>query len=150
VVVRHLRGKRFMPAKVFVDTNILVYAHDLDAGKKHLIAKNILAELWERREGALSTQVLHEFYVNATRKISKPLARQVARSVVHTYETWCVETIASDIATAFRIEDEARISYWDALICAAALKAGSERVLSEDLNSGQRIAGLYIENPFVT
>lgn len=137
-----------MPAKAFVDTNILVYAHDIDAGKKYLIAKNILAELWESRKGALSTQVLHEFYVNVTRKISKPLTRQFARTVVHTYGVWCVETTTDEISMAFRIEDEARISYWDALICAAALKAGSERVLSEDLNSGQRIAGLYIENPF--
>jgi predicted nucleic acid-binding protein len=137
-----------MPAKTFVDTNILVYAHDIDAEKKHLTAKRILTELWESRRGALSTQVLHEFYVNVTRKIAKPLARQLARTVVHTYEIWCIETTTAEIATAFRIEDESRISYWDALICAAALKAGSERVLSEDLNSGQRIAGLYIENPF--
>lgn len=137
-----------MPAKTFVDTNVLVYAHDIDAGKKYLTAKKILADLWESREGALSTQVLHEFYVNVTRKISKPVARQLARTVVQTYEVWCVETTAADIATAFRIEDEARISYWDALICAAAIKGGCERVLSEDLNAGQKIAGLRIENPF--
>jgi predicted nucleic acid-binding protein len=138
-----------MPAKTFVDTNILIYAHDIDAGEKHPIAKNALTELWEKREGVLSVQVLHEFYVNVSRKIAKPLTKQLARAVVRTYETWCVETTSADIAVAFRIEDEARISYWDALICAAALKAGAERILSEDLNAGQRISGLRVENPFV-
>lgn len=139
-----------MPAKIFVDTNILVYAHDVDAAEKHRIAKKILADLWQSREGVLSPQVLSEFYVNVTRKISTPLTKQRAREVIRTYEVWCVEATVSDIATAFRIEDEARISYWDALICAAALKAGCERVLSEDLNAGQKIAGLRIENPFTT
>lgn len=138
-----------MPAKTFVDTNILIYAHDVDAGEKHPIAKKILVELWEKREGVLSVQVLHEFYVNVTRKISKPLAKQLARAVVRTYEAWCVETTTADIEVAFRIEDEARISYWDALICAAALKAGAERVLSEDLNAGQKISGVLVANPFV-
>lgn len=138
-----------MPAKTFVDTNILIYAHDVDAGEKYPIAKKILAELWEKREGVLSVQVLHEFYVNVTRKISKPLAKQIAREVVRSYEAWCVETTTADIEVAFRIEDEARISYWDALICAAALKAGAERILSEDLNAGQKISGLLVANPFV-
>lgn len=139
-----------MPAKTFVDTNILIYAHDIDAGKKHPIAKKALTELWEKREGVLSVQVLHEFYVNVSRKIAKPLTKQLARAVVRVYETWCVETTSADIAVAFRIEDEARISYWDALICAAALKAGAERILSEDLNAGQKISGLRVENPFAT
>jgi predicted nucleic acid-binding protein len=137
-----------MPGKTFIDTNILIYAHDIDAGKKHSIAKKALAELWDKHEGVLSAQVLHEFYVNATRKISKPLTKQLARAVVRAYEVWCVETTSADIAVAFRLEDEAHISYWDALICTAALKAGAETLLSEDLNAGQKISGLRIENPF--
>jgi predicted nucleic acid-binding protein len=68
---------------------------------------------------------------------------------VDEYSRWCVETTPNDIATAFRIEDEARISFWDALIIASALKRGATRILSEDLNAGQRIAGIVIENPFV-
>jgi predicted nucleic acid-binding protein len=59
-----------------------------------------------------------------------------------------VETTPAELTTAFRIEDEARIGFWDALIVAAALKAGADRLLSEDMNPGQRIAGLRIENPF--
>jgi predicted nucleic acid-binding protein len=137
-----------MTAKSFVDTNVLVYAHDLDAGEKHQLAKATLQQLWMERRGALSPQVLQEFYVNATRKIAKPLVKKMARSIVDTYAGWCVDTTAAELAVAIRIEDETRIGFWDALICASALKAGAEQILSEDLNPGQKIAGLRIVNPF--
>ena len=137
-----------MSGKTFVDTNILIYAHDLDAKAKHEIAKEVLRDLWSSRAGVLSMQVLQEFYVNATRKISSPLSKKAARGVVNSYSIWCVDTAAADISMAFQIEDEARISFWDALILAAARKAGAVRVLSEDLNAGQRIAGIAVENPF--
>jgi len=68
-----------MTAKTFVDTNVLIYAHDIDAGRKHDIAKRVLRELWADRAGVLSTQVLQEFYVNATRKIRTPLPQPAAR-----------------------------------------------------------------------
>lgn len=134
--------------RTFVDTNVLIYAHNLDAGRKHEIARGILDELWRERRGVLSAQVLQEFYVNVTRKIAVPLARHSARLVVETYGAWCVETTLSEISTAFHIEDEAKISFWDALIVASAVKSRAERILSEDLNAGQRIAGVLIENPF--
>lgn len=134
--------------KTFVDTNVLIYAHDIDAKEKHAIAKETLAELWAERTGTLSTQVLKEFYVNVTRKLSKPLMKKSARAIVGQYANWCVETNAAEIAVAFRIEDEARIGFWDALIFAAAWKAGAEQILSEDLNAGQRIAGIRVVNPF--
>jgi predicted nucleic acid-binding protein len=139
-----------MSGKTFVDSNILIYAHDLDQGKKHLIARDLLTEMMRAKSGALSPQVLQEFYVNATRKLAKPLTKANARLVVADFSTWCVETTATEVATAFRIEDEAHISFWDALICASALKCGAERILSEDLNHGQKIAGILIENPFRT
>jgi predicted nucleic acid-binding protein len=135
--------------KTFVDTNILIYAHDLDAGRKHEIAKDLLRTLWTNRSGCLSTQVLQEFYVNATRKIRKPLTKPEARSVVDTYASWCVEGIAtSDIIAAFQIEDQARLGFWDALIVAVAVRRGARRVVSEDLSPGQSIAGITIHNPF--
>ena len=137
-----------MSDKTFVDTNILIYAHDLDAKAKHEIAKEVLRDLWSSRAGVLSMQVLQEFYVNATRKISSPLSKKAARGVVNSYATWRVDTVAEDIFMAFQIEDEARISFWDALILASARKAGAVRILSEDLNAGQRIVGIGIENPF--
>jgi predicted nucleic acid-binding protein len=137
-----------MSGKIFVDTNVLIYAHDVDAKEKHAIAKEALYELWANRTGSLSTQVLQEFYVNVTRKPSKPLMKKSARAVVDKYAIWCVDTTPAEIAVAFRIEDEVRIGFWDALICAAALKTGAERILSEDLNAGQKIAGIRVVNPF--
>ena len=141
-------GMNCMSAKTFVDTNILIYAHDVDAQTKHEIAQGILRELWNRRAGALSTQVLQEFYVNVTRKIASPLSKPSARAVVDNYVVWCVDTTPLEISAAFRIEDECRIGFWDALIIAAARKAGADRILSEDLNAGQVIAGVRVENPF--
>lgn len=138
-----------MSGKTFIDTNVLIYAHDADAGRKHQIAKTVLHDLWSERTGVLSVQVLQEFYVNVTRKIASPLSKDLARLVVSSYGIWCGETTPTEIASAFRIEDESRISFWDALIISSASKNGATRILSEDLNAGQRIAGILIENPFV-
>ena len=137
-----------MNDKTFVDTNVLIYAHDVDARGKHDAAKAILAGLWGERSGVVSMQVLQEFYVNATRKIAHPLPKESGRLVVSTYAIWCVETTPAEISTAFRIEDESQIGFWDALIVASALKSGATRILSEDLNAGQMISGIRIENPF--
>lgn len=137
-----------MSAKTFVDTNVLIYAHDIDAKRKHDVAKSVLLELWSERTGVVSMQVLQEFYLNVTRKIASPLAKDVARRLVNSYAIWCMETTAAEIDAAFRIEDESRIGFWDALIVASAAKCGAVRILSEDLNARQRIAGIRVENPF--
>ncbi len=138
-----------MSGKTFIDTNVLIYAHDVDANAKNEIAKAVLRELWSERAGVLSMQVLQEFYVNVTRKIPSPLSKDLARSVVNSYMPWCMETTPAEITAAFRIEDESRIGFWDALIVSSAVKSGAARILSEDLNAGQRIAGILLENPFV-
>jgi predicted nucleic acid-binding protein len=87
--------------------------------------------------------------VNVTRKISRPISKDAARLVVSSYAIWCAETTHAEISTAFRIEDESRIGFWNALVVASALKSGATRILSEDLNAGQMIAGIHIQNPFV-
>src|ERR1700722_239111 len=138
-----------MSGKTFIDTNILIYAHDTDAGAKHQIAKSVLRNLWSERTGVLSVQVLQEFYVNVTRKISSPLSKNLAGLVVSSYAIWCTETTPAEIASALRIEDESQIGFWDALIVSSASKNGATRILSEDLNARQRIAGILVENPFV-
>jgi predicted nucleic acid-binding protein len=138
-----------MSGKTFVDTNILLYAYDLDEGAKHRIARDLLADLMTSRKGSLSPQVLQEFYVNATRKPKRPLTKSEARRIVEIFSAWCIDTTSVEVATAFRIEDEAKINFWDALICASALKSGADRIVSEDMNAGQRIAGVLIENPFL-
>jgi predicted nucleic acid-binding protein len=96
----------------------------------------------------ISPQVLQEFYVNVTSKIASPLPRASARAIVDAYAIWCIDITPAELTAAFRIEDEARIGFWDALIVASALKAGAERILSEDLNAGQKIRGVRIESPF--
>jgi predicted nucleic acid-binding protein len=137
-----------MSDKTFVDTNVLIYAHDVDARAKHTVAKDLLRGLWRERCGVVSMQVLQEFYVNVTRKIASPIPKDAARLVVNTYSIWCVETTPAEISAAFRIEDESRIGFWDALIVASAVKSGAIRILSEDMNAQQKISGIRIENPF--
>jgi predicted nucleic acid-binding protein len=137
-----------MSGKTFVDSNVLIYAHDFKATAKQPIAKAVLSDLWNEGIGALSVQVLQEFYVNVTRKIARPLPKDSARRVVHAYQAWCINTGPADVTNAFRIEDEAQIGFWDALIVASALKCGAMRIVSEDLNAGQRISGISIVNPF--
>jgi predicted nucleic acid-binding protein len=139
-----------MNGKTFVDTNVLIYAHDVDAGIKHDIAKALLNGLWSERSGVVSPQVLQEFYVNARKKIPRPLSKDSARLIVSNYAIWCIETTWAEISNAFRIEDESKIGFWDALIVASALKSGARRILSEDLNAGQTISGIAVENPFAT
>lgn len=140
-----------MSDKVFVDTNILIYGHDLDAGYKRALANALLKDLWATRLGLLSTQVLQEFYVNVTRKISSPLSAAAARDVVRGYCVWQVEVLGPDmILRASELEERYELSFWDALIVTAALQGHAVKILSEDLNPGQAIEGVLIENPFAS
>lgn len=141
-------GQLSVSDKTFVDSNVLIYAHDLDEPRKRATAIQIFEDLWLSKTGALSMQVLQEFYSVATRKIRSPLPRPIAREAIERLAPWCIETTPLEIAAAFRIEDSAKISFWDALIVAAALKSGAVEILSEDMNPGQTIAGIRIINPF--
>jgi predicted nucleic acid-binding protein len=135
--------------KIFIDTNVLVYAHDTDAGTRHATAKALLTELWDNRNGSLSTQVLQEFYAVATRKLKPPMPRATARAIVAAYGEWCdVATEPQLIVAASRLEEERTVSFWDALIVQAAIHAGADRLVSEDLQGGRRFGTLSIENPF--
>ncbi len=138
-----------MRDRTFVDTNILVYAHDLDAGNKHEIARGIVSELWESRSGVLSTQVLQEFYVTLTRKIPTPLVKPTVRGIVKSYFNWdVVLNDAQIILQASEIEETYRLSFWDALIVSAAFSRNTATILTEDLNHGQYVEGILIKNPF--
>ena len=138
-----------MTDKVFVDTNILVYANDIDAGHKQQIATTRIADLWKTRAGVISTQVLQEFYVTVTRKIPSPLPFDIARSMLADYSVWQVEIARPEtVLAASEIEERYQLSFWDALIVAAAAQGRADVLLTEDLNSGQTIEGVRIENPF--
>jgi len=133
----------------FVDTNVLLYAHDASETVKRPIARDALERLWADGTGAISTQVLQEFYVVATRKLAVPMSRSEAREVVDVYSAWRVITIdPSIIIAASVLEEEHTLSFWDALIVEAARIAGAGLLLSEDLQAGRDIGGIRIRNPF--
>jgi len=138
-----------MTARTFVDTNILVYAHDRDAGPKSEIAASHLRDLWEGENGVTSVQVLQEFYVNAVRKISPPLPIPAAREILRVYRVWVKQATSVDtVLRGTEIAELAQLSFWDGLIVASAEQTGASILLSEDLNHGQVIAGVKVVNPF--
>ena len=136
---------------VFVDTNVFVYAHDPSETLRQPVAQALVAELWRTRSGALSTQVLQEFYVVATRKFDPPMSRREARHLVDAYGHWqLIQVDVALILAASQLEERHTLSFWDALIVEAARRAGANRLVSEDLQTGRRLAGVLIDNPFDT
>lgn len=137
-----------MSDKYFVDTNILVYAHDFSAGVKHRRAQLLMEQLWESGHGVLSTQVLQELCVSLRRKISHPLPIDELRLLIQDYSSWEVVTNTSEsIIRALEIENRYRTSFWDALILVAAESCGASTLYSEDLAIGQRYGQVQIVNP---
>jgi predicted nucleic acid-binding protein len=134
----------------FIDTNILVYAHDTTAGDKHERARALLERLWDARDGCLSVQVLQEFFVTVTRKIPRPLDAGVAEEIVGDMSRWYVHApAAADVLAAISLHQETGISFWDAMIVRSAAEVGCGIIYSEDLNHGQLYSGVRVENPFL-
>jgi predicted nucleic acid-binding protein len=149
-VVPFLLERSFTIVRAFVDANILVYAEDRDAGSKHIIARDLLADLWRSGNGVLSVQVLQEFFVNVTRKMPRPLPPAEALAIVEQYLTWrVVENSGELLLAGIRLASTLKISFWDALVLEAAKVERCERLWTEDLNHGQRVGGLTIINPFL-
>ena len=137
-----------MSDKCFVDTNILMYAHDASAGAKHDRAKALIEELWRDRTGVVSTQVLQELAVNLRRKAGRPLDAKATRDIVTDYLTWQVVVNSGDsILDALDLEARYRISFWDALVLQAANASGAEVLYSEDLSDGQTYGSVRVVNP---
>lgn len=133
----------------FVDTNVLVYAHDASAGEKNARARELVAELWEARSGCLSVQVLLEFFVTVTRKIPRPLPQQRAARLVQDLSRWRVHSPqAADVLAATDLHVRARLSVWDAMIVVSARQLRCETLWTEDMGPGRTIAGLALRNPF--
>jgi predicted nucleic acid-binding protein len=134
----------------FVDTNVLVYAHDVTAGDKHTQARALVEELWRTRDGCVSVQVLQEFYVTTTRKIPKPIEAPVARQVIGDLAHWHVHApAAGDVLAAIDIHQRSDTSFWDAMILRSAKELGCGILYSEDLNPGQDYEGVVVRNPFL-
>jgi predicted nucleic acid-binding protein len=138
-----------MNAPTFVDTNILIYARDASEPDKQARAADWLARLWRTREGRVSVQVLQEYYINVTRKLDPGLPIPDARADVRALLAWKpVQTSPDIIEAAWALQDRFMISWWDALIVAAARSAGCERLLTEDLQAGQVFHDLTVVDPF--
>ena len=139
-----------MTGLAFVDTNILLYAHDKAAGVKRERSIECLRQLWDTHSGALSVQVLQEFYVNVTRKLASPLGVSVAREILGTYGAWIRAGPTVDtLLRGSHIAEFSKLSFWDGMIVASAEQAGATRLLTEDLNHGQVIVGILIVNPLL-
>jgi predicted nucleic acid-binding protein len=137
-----------MSDRYFVDTNILMYAHDKAAGEKHERAKTLVEELWRERKGVVSTQVLQELAVNLRRKAARPLDAKATREIVADYLTWQVVVNGGEsILDALDLEARFQISFWDALVVQAAQASGAEILYSEDLSDGQTYGSVRVINP---
>src|SRR5271167_3694682 len=138
---------RSMTANVFVDANVLIYAVDTGDPFKQRIAQRWRSELWRRRAGRVSYQVLQEYYASVTRKWAR--AQQQARDEVLDLLSWqpvTIDFVLLDIA--WKVQDRHHLSFRDALIVAAANAASCKYLLTEDLQNGQRIEGVTVVNPF--
>jgi len=136
-----------MSAKSFVDTSILLYAHD-SSSDKHELAKQLVTDLWNTQTGVISTQVLQEFSV-AIRRANPDLSVVQAAILVQNFSGWqVVANNADSIVRALRIETRHKISFWDALIIEAAQTAGAEILYSENLDDGQLYGSVRVVNPF--
>jgi predicted nucleic acid-binding protein len=137
-----------MSADTFLDTNVLVYAVDEDEPVKRDIARSLLSSADSDRF-VLSPQILSEFYVAVTRKLRRSLTDVAAAEMVD--QLGLLPAVTLDVALVKRavaISRSDRLSYWDALVVASAEAGGCGRILTEDLNDGQVIASVRVENPF--
>ena len=135
--------------KVFLDTNIIIYAYDNSAGKKHEVAREILTGLWDSGLGVISTQVLQEFFINVTKKIPKPIDIDLAKGIIEDFLRW--DVVVNDgecLLDAIDILVEHNYSFWDSMIIQAAVKGGAELLLTEDLEDGKVVKGVEIRNPY--
>jgi len=132
----------------FVDTNVLVYAHDGGAGKKHERSVQLLSRLFDSGAGALSIQVLTEFYAAATKKLL--MTSQEAEEVLVDLGGWIIHRPGhADLVSAARLQRRYKIAWWDALVVNSAIELGSSVLWSEDLANGQRYGAVTVRNPFL-
>jgi len=139
-----------MSDRYFVDTNILMYAHDKAAGAKHERAKALVEELWRDRTGVVSTQVLQELSVNLRKKVHRPLDARATRDIVADYLAWqLIVNGGESILEALDLESRYQISFWDALVVQAAQTSGADILYSEDLSDGQTYGSVRVINPLI-
>jgi predicted nucleic acid-binding protein len=140
-------SEKTMPVRSFFDTNVLVYADDKGAPTKQKRAVELVAEHRRAGTGVLSLQVLQEYFVTVTRKLS--VDASLARRKVELLAEFDVATPGvSDVLAAIDLHRLHKLSFWDALILRSAKQAGCRVLLSEDLQGQQEIDGVRVVNPF--
>ncbi|HEY9141510.1 MAG TPA: PIN domain-containing protein [Bryobacteraceae bacterium] len=136
-------------ALAFVDTNVLVYAFDKSGSPKKRAAQRLMNELMDQDLLRVSTQVLQELFVTLTRKVSRPCSIKEALAVLEDLTAWPLMVVDyAAVRAAAGLADQAKLSFWDALVVVAAARAGSTVLYTEDMNDGQEILGVRINNPF--
>ena len=131
----------------FVDTNVFVYANDAGAGARHARSVELLADIWAHRAGALSTQVLAEFYVIAIRKLR--MTSEEAEETIQNAAAWTIHRPGhADILSAIRLQRRHQLSWWDAMVVNSAIATDARILWTEDLQHGQRFGDLVVQNPF--
>lgn len=139
-----------MTAPVFVDTNILVYAHQADEPLKQPVAIQWMERLWQDQSGRLSMQVLNEYYVTLTRKIKPARSPEDAWDDVRDLFSWNPLATDTDLLLRAReVEQRYRLSWWDSLIVGAAQLQNCAVLLTEDLQHDALYGGVTVRNPFV-
>jgi len=137
-----------MADKYFVDTNILIYAHDRSAGVKHELARQLMEQLWQSGQGVLSTQVLQELCINLRLRVAKPIPVDEVRGLIRDYMSWEIVVNGPEaVMQALEIEVRYKASFWDALILQAAEQAGAAVLYSEDLAGKQSYGTVRVVNP---
>src|SRR6185437_9794543 len=137
-----------MPDKYFVDTNILLYAHDRSAGLKHERARQLVERLWTSGQGVLSTQVLQELSINLRRKVARSLPMEEVREIIQDYLSWeIVVNNPASVLQALEIETRYQTSFWHALILQAAETSGAAVLYSEDFSAEQQYGSVQVLNP---
>ncbi|HVZ87226.1 MAG TPA: PIN domain-containing protein [Polyangia bacterium] len=133
--------------RAFLDTNVLVYADDADAGAKRVKAQALLVSALTTGDAVISTQVLQEYFSVATRKLS--VTADAAQKKVEILAALVAVTIDADhVIESIKLHRLYDLSFWDALILHAARRAGCDRLMTEDLQAGQKIEGVEIVDPF--
>lgn len=136
-----------MSDKIFLDSNVLAYAHDKGSLKKQKRSREVITDLGQSGNGVISTQVMQEFYVTATRKLG--VEALVAKNVIKTFSVFEIVQVTPDLVhEAIDCSILNVLSFWDALVLAAAAAAQCTTVYSEDFNAGQAILGVTVRNPF--
>ena len=135
--------------RTFVDTNVLTYLFDDSEPEKQARARARLEREQKKREIVASTQVLQELYVSLTKGKSPLATSEIAEAAVRAAAGYTIIHVDTALVlTGIAASRKHRISFWDALIVCAAKEADCDLLLSEDLNDGQVIEGVKIENPF--